>query len=69
MIKISLNLTESQIQQLKTYQAGTGLTVAVMIRKAIDKFLVNPEFVFKEAENDTIKMDLDATRSSFKRKR
>jgi len=39
MKRVNYHLTETQIKQLKAISKKTGLTVAELIRRAIDEFL------------------------------
>jgi len=41
MIRVNFHLTESQIKKLRILSKKGGLSVAELIRRAIDKFLKN----------------------------
>jgi len=42
MKRVDYHLTEIQIKKLKALSKKTGLSVAELIRRAVDKFLMKP---------------------------
>jgi hypothetical protein len=45
MQRVNYHLTEQQLQALRTLAQKTGLTVAELIRRAVDEFLKRKETV------------------------